>query len=325
MERQIDSVSIARRPAAGDLVELLRPSQWIKNIVVFAAPAAGLKLFTADGFLKTLLAFAAFCLAASATYCFNDVIDREADSRHPVKRRRPVARGALSAAAAVCIGVALLAAAGLVASLLPRRAVLLVVALYFLLTVTYSLRMKRWVIVDVIAISMGFVLRAWAGALAVGVTTSAWLVACVFTLCLFMGFGKRRCELAMLGTTEEAGQHRKTLVQYTPDLLNHLITVSAGIAVVTFLLYTMDTVRAPSPFPREQLFFTLPIVIYGIFRFAMVTELGLHSGPTEIVLKDRPMLAAILVWVAAAMVIAYQAVLFGPAGLPGLLRTISRM
>ena len=138
------------------------------------------------------------------------------------------------------------------------------------------------------------------------------------TLCLFLGFGKRRCELAMIGNAEEAGQHRRTLIRYTPQLLTHLITVCAGIAVMTFLLYTMDRTHASAPFHKEQLFYTLPIVVYGIFRYAMLTELGDYSGPTEIVLKDKMLLLAILVWAAVALLIVYQESLFGPDGLAGL-------
>jgi len=126
--------------------------------------------------------------------------------------------------------------------------------------------------------------------------------------------------VAMIGNADDAGQHRATLIRYTPALLSHLIAVSAGIAVMTFLLYTMDTDGSRSPVHREDLFYTLPIVVYGVFRYAMVTELGLHSGPTEIVLHDRPLLAAILIWAALALVIVYQESLFGPSGLRGIMR-----
>ena len=143
--------------------------------------------------------------------------------------------------------------------------------------------------------------------MAVGVETSEWLVACVFTLCLFMGFGKRRCEIAMIGDKQEAGQHRRTLLKYTPDLLNYLITVSSGIAVITFLLYTLDSGGSPSQFPKHYLFYTLPLVVYGIFRFAMLTEFGDFGGPTEIVLKDRAILFTVLLWTIAALGIVYFA------------------
>ena len=295
--------------------DLLRPAQWIKNVVVFAGPAAGLKLLSLESFFQAAIAFVVFCLAASAAYAINDVVDRQADATHPNKRFRPVARGAISPGTAVAVGVVLILAVSALSALVFGHRVVLAVLAYFLLMLVYSFALKHRIILDVIAIAMGFVLRAWVGSMAVGVKTSAWLVACVFTLCMFMGFGKRRCELATIGDVATAGRHRRTLIRYTPDLLNHLITVSAGIAVMTFLLYTMDTVHNPAPFHKEHLFFTLPIVVYGIFRFAMVTELGLYSGPTEIVLKDRGLLWAIVLWTIAALVIAYQVRLFGPEGL----------
>ena len=129
----------------------------------------------------------------------------------------------------------------------------------------------------------------------------------MFTLCLFLGFGKRRCEITMIGDANEAGKHRKILLRYTPGLLNHLISVSAGIAIITFLLYTMDvSVEHATPFCMEHMFYTLPIVVYGVFRYAMLTESGVYSGPTEIILKDPGMRASILMWAAVAMGIVYE-------------------
>ena len=311
----VESVQTRSDAHAGDYLQLLRPTQWVKNVVVFAGPAAGLKLLSPSSLVDAIIAFAAFCAVASAGYAINDAVDRKADASHPTKRNRAVARGAIKPATAVMIGVLLLILATGSTAMLLDPAVTFVLGAYFVMTLAYSLALKRRIILDVIIIATGFVLRAWAGSLAVGVTTSEWLVACMFTLCLFMGFGKRRCELAMIGNIDEAGQHRPTLLRYTPDLLNHLITVSAGIAVMTFLLYTLDTSRSPSPFPREHLFYTLPIVVYGVFRFAMLTETGLHSGPTEIVLKDKAILFTVLLWTVAALAIAYQNALFGPTGL----------
>ncbi|MHC5111254.1 MAG: decaprenyl-phosphate phosphoribosyltransferase [Planctomycetota bacterium] len=298
----------------GDYVDLFRPAQWIKNVVIFAGPAAGLRLFSVDGFYRSLIAFCSFCLVASATYAINDCLDREADMKHPTKRHRPIARGVIAPGTAIVIGILLFLVGVAIAALMVNPSVALVATIYFVLTVAYSLGLKRRVILDVIVIATGFVLRAWAGSLSVGVATSEWLIACIFTLCLFMGFGKRRCELVMMNNVEEAGRHRHTLLRYTPDLLNHLITVSAGIAIMTFLLYTLDA-TSTSVIHKEQLFFTLPIVIYGIFRYAMLSELGQYSGPTEIVLKDKAMLVTILAWAVAALVIVYQVPLLGEEGL----------
>lgn len=310
--REVPSEHVAR---PRDYIAVLRPAQWVKNIVVFAGPAAGMRLFSIESFTHAAIAFSAFCLAASATYAINDVVDRTADAKHPTKRLRPIARGAIAPVAAVVYAVLLVLAAFALTVLLPNRSVSAVLGCYMVMTVSYSLGLKRRMILDVILIATGFVLRAWAGSLAVGVPTSEWLVACIFTLCLFMGFGKRRCEIAVIGNAEDAGQHRRTLLRYTPQLLTHLISVSAGMAVVTFLIYTMDRSGGTVPFHKEQLFYTLPVVVYGIFRFAMLTEVGDYSGPTEIVLKDKGILAAVSLWIAAALVIVYQKALFGEQGL----------
>ena len=319
MSDQADNtLTASSRATWRDYVDLLRPHQWVKNVVVFAGPAAGLKLLSPDSFLQAVLAFGAFCLTASAVYAINDVVDREADASHPTKQNRPVVRGAIPPAVALTIGTVLFLAAILLAGAWLNRAVTTVLAVYFAQALAYSLGLKRRMILDVIIIANGFVLRAWAGSLAVGVETSEWLIACMFTLCLFMGFAKRRCELTMIGDADDARQHRPTLIRYTPILLNHLLTVSAGIAVMTFLLYTLDHSQGAVPFPKEDLFYTLPIVVYGVFRFAMLSELGVHAGPTEIVLKDKAMLGAILLWATVALLIVYQQTLFGPGGIAGL-------
>jgi 4-hydroxybenzoate polyprenyltransferase len=303
---------------ARDYLELIRPEHWIKNIIVFAGPAAGLAFTSAQAVPNVLLTFVVFCLAASAGYAFNDIVDRLADAIHPIKRNRPVASGRVSVAAAAATASLLAGGAILVSAVWLPRGVTTVLIVYLAMVSVYTLSLKRRVILDVIVIAVGFVLRAFAGALAAGVPTSDWLIACVFTLCLFMGFGKRRCEIAMMGNSEDLGEYRRTLVRYTPDLLNHLITVSAGIAIITFLLYTLDDTH-PSPLPKAQLFFTLPLVVYGVFRFAMISELGRHAGPTEIVLKDRALLWTVILWTACAVIVAYQNTLFGPGGLKGLL------
>jgi 4-hydroxybenzoate polyprenyltransferase len=277
----------------------------VKNVIVLAGPTAGLKLFDAPYVWLTLGALLSFCLAAGAIYCFNDVLDRKADAVHPTKRHRPVARGAIRESSASAFGVLLAVGAVLIASLAVNRRTAVIVLLYILLMAAYSLFLKRMVILDVLVLATGFVLRAWGGAAAAGVSTSEWLIACVFTLCLFLGFGKRRCEVVSLSDAAEAEKHRETLIRYTPDLLNHLITVSAGIAVVTFLLYTLEISAHPAPFRKEYLFYTLPIVVYGVFRFAMLTETGLYAGPTEIVLKDRMMRACVLLWGIIALIVVY--------------------
>ncbi len=287
-------------------VELMRPAQWIKNVAVLAAPVFSLRILEADGLWKSGVMFAAFCLAASASYAINDTRDRKADAAHPQKRLRPLPRGALRPTNAIALAMVLAIGAFALSSwLLPRGATGLLVA-YFVLILAYSAALKQRIILDVITIATGFVLRALAGAAAVGVPFSPWLIACTFTLCMFLGFGKRQCEVATFETKEKAREHRATLTRYTPELLRHLVTVSAGMAIMTFLLYTMDTSPPLPPFPKQHLLYTLPLVCYGVFRYAMAIESGERTGPTDIFIKDRPFLACVAVWMVIAAAIILQ-------------------
>ncbi|NOX58721.1 MAG: decaprenyl-phosphate phosphoribosyltransferase [Planctomycetes bacterium] len=275
---------------------LMRPSQWIKNIVVLAGPAFSLHLFD----IRVPIVFAAFCLIASASYVLNDLADCEADKVHPVKKNRPLASGVVSPNGAAVLSLVLLILAIVISHFWLRAMVTYILLSYFVLILAYSFLLKKHPIIDVIIIAVGFVLRAVAGAEAVAVLVSPWLIACTFTLCMFLGFGKRRCELAILTNKADAEAHRPTLLRYTPELLNHLISVSAGIAIMTFLLYTMDfNPRIPHPpFAKELLLYTLPLVAYALFRYAMLIETGRFSGPMQIVQKDMPLLVTGLIWVA---------------------------
>lgn len=276
-------------------LKLIRPVEWVKNVIVLAGPAFSLHLTDP----RALFAFVCFCLAASACYVINDLVDREADRAHPTKRARPIASGAVSAQAALVLAAVLIAGAFVVAGIFLPRAATGTIAAYFALILAYTFVLKRRPILDVIVIAIGFVLRAVGGTFAVQVDVSPWLIACTFTLCMFLGFGKRRCELATFAQEEDAGTHRATLRRYTPQLLNQLTSVSAGIAIMTFLLYTMD--RTPGelhpPFRKEWLLYTLPLVAYGLFRYTMLVETGRFSGPTQIVAEDRGLLLTGVLWI----------------------------
>ncbi len=298
------------------IIRLLRPQQWIKNVFVFAGPVFGRKLGEPGVIVATLLAFGCLCLVSSAVYVINDIRDREEDRLHPRKCRRPIASGEVGVGQAMVVALLLLLG-GLVGGWLLDRGFGLVALAYFLLQVGYTFGFKQAVILDVISLGIGFVLRAAAGAVLVHVAISPWLVLCTFTLCLFMGFSKRRCELNALlaeGDVGRARRHRRTLSLYTPDLLNHMTTLTAGIAVVSFLLYAIDSRTkaqfgdAPGlgDFGSQCLLYTLPIVVYAIFRFAVLVEHGEVDGPTEVVLKDRPFQVALVLWAAAAVLIVYR-------------------
>ena len=271
-------------------IQLTRPAQWVKNVFVFAALVFA-KQEEIGPLLHALEAFVIFCLLSSAVYAFNDILDRREDALHPPKRFRPVASGALSPGAAGVIAILLAVIGTWAATRLPSGFAVTAVG-YLALNLVYTLWGKHRVILDVILIAIGFVMRALAGAQAIEVDVSAWLIICTFTLCLFLGFGKRRCELATIQNAEDARSHRPTLASYTPELLTQLLSTTGGIAVITFLLYTLDPFT-PSP---HTLVFTTPLVFYAIFRYALVISRGQRTGPTDVLIKDRPFLLTAILW-----------------------------
>ncbi len=283
---------------------LMRPKQWIKNLAVLAGPVFAQK-FDPDSLVMVSVVFAAFCLVSSSSYVINDLLDRDLDAVHPTKKHRPIASGAVSPSGAIVWAILLLIGAmSLGVAMLPPGTVG-VIGAYFLMILAYSLALKHRMILDVLIIAVGFVLRATAGAGAVEAFVSPWLIVCTFTLCMFMGFGKRRCEIAQFDSQAEAAEHRKTLLRYTPELLSNLISVSAGITIITFLLYTMDR-DISTTFPKEHLLYTLPLVVYGVFRYAMLVESGTMHGPMEIVLHDRAFQATIAIWSLLAAAVIFE-------------------
>ena len=270
---------------------LLRPAQWVKNLFLFAALVFGPKRSDPAAIIGAFEAFGIFCLLSGAVYAFNDLLDYKEDAHHPTKRKRPVASGAITPGQAGVIAV-ICATIGTFASLKLAEGFAVTAISYLLISFVYTTWGKHRVLVDVILIAIGFVIRALAGAQAIEVDVSAWLVVCTFTLCLFLGFGKRRCELAVIDDSETARSHRRTLASYTPDLLNQLLSVTGGGAVITFLLYTLDP-TTPSP---HSLVFTTPLVFYAVFRYASVIERGQRTGPTDVLIKDRPFLFTAIAW-----------------------------
>jgi 4-hydroxybenzoate polyprenyltransferase len=300
-------------------LQLLRPAQWIKNFFVFPALAFGNAFHKSIGHFSaielSLFAFVAFCLASSAGYIFNDILDRNRDRLHPMKKDRPIASGAVPVGSALILMLVLTALTFAISvGVLPSSFWLTIVA-YLILSIAYSVALKHRMILDVIVIAILFVLRSLGGAIAVQVEPSPWLLICTFMLCLFLGFGKRRCEIAAIGDLDAVREHRPTLVRYTPHLLTNLLSTSGGMAIITFLLYTLDTThKGPLEDRKHQLIYTLPLVVYGIYRYAMLIELGQATGPSDLIIKDPPFVVAILLWVVLAALI-----LFAPPGMPGAL------
>src|SRR5688572_1110135 len=283
------------------VVRSVRPRQWVKNLFVFAAVIFSQRLFT-PALWSAIEAFLIFCALSGAMYLFNDVADRDKDRLHPRKRERPVAAGALSPRAAVVAGVLLLVAA-LVAAARLSPALLAVGAGYVVLLTAYSVRLKHIVIVDVIVVACGFVLRAVAGAVAVDVEISGWLLICTVQIALFLALGKRRHEYLTL--EGEAARHRPILAEYSAGLLDQMIAVVTASTVTAYALYTMSP-ETVAKFHTHWLPVTLPFVLYGIFRYLYLLyrkELG--GNPSEVVLNDRPLLINAVCWIAAVLIILY--------------------
>ena len=290
-----------------ELLRILRPVHWVKNVFVFAALVFSRRLGgppaeSLPAFGLTLGAFFCFCLASSAVYILNDVLDRRTDSVHPQRRNRPIAAGrvAVSTALAIGAGCAVLA---LIGSLLLSKALVAITLTYILLMVFYSVGLKRVMILDCAIIALGFCLRAVAGAVVINVYISPWLVICTFALTLFLAFSKRRGEIAQLQENSEA--FRKTLGEYTPELLAHMLDVSSVLAVVCFLLYAMDSETARRV-GTNHLVYTTPVVLYCIFRFSALTQKGMYSDPVKLILEDRPFQIGLALWALLCVGIIYM-------------------
>ena len=284
------------------LIKTMRPRQWVtKNIFIFFFFLFDKQLFVLDSFLRTLAGFALFCLISSSVYIFNDIADVEADRQHPEKKNRPIPSGKLPIPAAWTAGV-LLAAVTLGAGYWLAPSFGYVMGLYFLLIMVYSKWLKHIPIVDVLVISAGFVLRVGAGVTLIQVERfSPWLYVVMTLLSLFLGFGKRRAELALL--LQGAGSHRKVLDGYTLPLLDQYIMIVSGTTIVAYSLYTFSAPNVPE---NHSMMLTIPFVVYTIFRYLYLIEVK-HAGgaPEEILLSDRPFQIAMFLWVATVIVIFY--------------------
>jgi 4-hydroxybenzoate polyprenyltransferase len=280
---------------------LMRPLHWIKNIFVLAALVFGQKLLEPLAVGRAIGGFFCFSLAASAVYIFNDILDRSADGLHPEKSQRPIASGRVSISSATIVSISCTVAA-LVGSFILSQSFAIIILMYIILIVLYSIGLKRTLILDCVIISIGFCLRAIAGAVVVGVSISHWLVICTFALCLFLAFSKRRSEIAQLQENSES--FRKTLAGYTPELLAHMLDVTSGLAIVCFLLYATD-VETIAKFGTENLIYTTPLVLYCVFRFSALIQEGKFSGPIQLILKDLPFQIGFVLWVLFCIGIIY--------------------
>jgi 4-hydroxybenzoate polyprenyltransferase len=284
------------------LLASLRPKQWTKNFLVFAGLIFAPKLRDPDAVKSALLAFVVFCALSSVVYLVNDVQDREGDRQHPQKRHRPIASGALSSRTAIAAAVAL-GALALAGAFAINTAFGIVGSLYLGLQVSYSMWLKHLVIVDALALAGGFVLRAIGGAVAINVAFSNWLLLMTLLGALFIGFSKRRAEIVSLA--DDASGHRRILAEYSPYLLDQMIGVVTASTVVAYAFYTMSP-ETEAHFGTKQLSYTIPFVIYGIFRYLyLVHQRDGGGNPSELLVTDRPLLLCGALWTVSVIVILY--------------------
>ncbi len=280
----------------------LRPHQWSKNLVVLAALIFAQRLYHWPSLVAAISAFALFCVLSGAVYLINDLVDLERDRRHPVKSRRPLAAGELSPS--VAKGASLvLALGGVLGSFALGASFGLTATIYFVLMTGYSLLLKNIVIVDVLTVAFGFVLRAIAGAVAIGEPFSNWLLICTMLLAVFIALNKRRHELTLLA--REAVEHRRILGEYSPYLLDQMIAVVTASTLVSYALYT----QAPETVSKfgTDLVWTLPFVLYGILRYMYLVHRRDQGGsPTKVLLNDRPILLTVGLWAAMVVAIVYH-------------------
>jgi 4-hydroxybenzoate polyprenyltransferase len=285
------------------LIISLRPEQWTKNVVVFAGALFGGHLLDLPAVGAALGSFGVFCALSGTVYLFNDVADRAADERHPLKRSRPIASGALPPRTAVISGT-VLGLAGVAAAYLIQPALAVVAGSYVALLVAYSAALKHLVIIDALTIAAGFVLRAIGGAVAIPVPISQWLLVCTTLLALFLAFSKRRHELTLLA--EGATDHRRILHEYSPYLLDQMIGVVTASTLIAYAVYATSTETAQR-LGTSRLGLTIPFVLYGIFRYLYLVHQKRGGGsPAAMLVNDAPLLACVALWAAAVAVILYS-------------------
>ena len=286
-------------------VVLLRPKQWVKNLIIFAALVFSMNLFNVQRLVAAILTFVIFCLLSSAVYILNDIRDVEQDRLHPWKKKRPIATGEISILHALILsGILILISC--FGSYAVSKELFFIVLAYLVLQLAYTLYLKQVVLLDIIIIAIGFVLRAVAGAISIRVMISDWLLLCAFLLALFLGFCKRRQELVIYDESS-ASSFRPVLTQYSSQLLDALIDVVTGATVLAYAIYTVwpDTVQK---FGTHKLLYTLPFVVYGIFRYLyLMHEEDKGDSPTRVLLTDLALQLNLLAWFVCAVLILYFA------------------
>ncbi len=300
-QRWAPKISIIRS-VLRNLIVSVRPHQWTKNLFVFAPLAFSQKLGEPESITRGLLAFVVFTATAGAVYLVNDLLDRDRDRLHPLKRNRPLAAGTLTAGVAIAaaVGLVALSAAG---ALYLGTLFTLILGSYLAINALYSIALKKVVIIDVMLVAFGFVLRVEAGAAAITVEVSAWLLLCTTFVALLLVFSKRRHELLLL--PESATAQREVLADYSLSFLDQMISVATASTLLSYALYAVAD-ETVDKFGTDALIYTMPLVLFGIFRYLfLVYHVESEHSPTEAMLRDPPFLLSVLLWMAAIIGIIY--------------------
>ena len=283
-----------------EYIRLLRPRQWFKNVFVFAGLIFSRHFFYPESIERSVFAFLVFSVLSSSGYIINDILDFREDRAHPLKSKRPIAAGKIGRGQAAFLAVLLFAISLVVAFLLSVN-FFYVCVVYTMLITCYSFGIKNIVILDVLFVAIGYVLRAIAGAVVITVEISSWLLLCTLLIALFLAISKRRTEIVLLG--DEATKHRKILSQYSLGLLNQMIAVVTAACIVAYCLYTLAP-ETVSKFGTRNLIFTVPFVIYGIFRYLYITYQKVETDiPERALLNDIPLQLCLLAWIISCVLI----------------------
>lgn len=288
-----------------NILRLIRPKQWVKNFFVFIPMFFGGSLLDTADIVASCLTFVAFCFVASSIYCLNDIVDVDADRRHPVKCHRPIASGAVSLSMGYTLMVLMLALSFAVLLLL-REAMfptMGIIAFYWLLNVAYCKKLKQYAILDVCIVAFGFVLRILAGGVATSIVLSNWLVLMTFLLTLFMSFAKRRDDVLRMEKTGEAP--RKNTSRYNLTFINQAITITASVTLVCYVMYTVSP-EVTARFHTQYLYLTTIFVLLGLLRYIQIAVVDQKSGdPTKIILRDHATQLIVAAWLVSFLIFIY--------------------
>jgi len=292
-----------------DIIKLLRPYQWMKNLFVFAPVFFNGSVLDIDYLLPSFMVFFSFCMAASSIYCFNDIYDAETDRMHPIKRNRPIASGAVSKNMGYCLMIICLVLSIIMIfsfcwhSDSARIIIFTLILFYVLLNIAYCVWLKHKAIVDVFIIAMGFVIRIYAGGAATGIELTNWLVLMTFLLALFLAFAKRRDDVAMYETTGKVV--RDNITRYTLDYMNQVIGIIASVTMVCYIMYTVSP-EVIDRFHSSKIYLTSVFVLAGIVRYLQVTMVDVKSGsPTKVLLHDKFIQTCVFCWILSFVLIIY--------------------